>query len=818
MKPLGEGETCSCGFNPQNYMVESYHLTPGTILKDRYFIGSVLGEGGFGITYIGMDTVLERKIAVKEFFLSGYANRTNTVSMEIVTASGNKEKTYYNYLDKFLDEGKVMAKFGGNEGIVSIIDYFKLNNTAYIIMEFVEGETLKDYCKKNGSMNYDNMLEIMIPVMNALEQIHAQNYIHRDISPDNIMMTKKGSGKLLDFGAARNFDADGEKTLSVILKPGYAPEEQYRSKGKHGPWSDIYALCATMYFCLVGSAPSNSIERMVSDDVMAPHRLVPTCQPQYSNAIMKGMSVKWNDRYSSIAELRKALFEGEWNTANNAAPANENTSDKTMMLDQQNAQNTQNASITGYNTGFPQNNFGNQGQPQNYYSDTSQNGMTGFDQNYNNQYPQNDYNYNNNYNNNANYNNATEQQPKKSKALICLLVAIPLALVVIVGSLIAIGLSASDSDEEAVQKAIEAAEGFIDDKKYEEAIDEYNNALQLIEDDEDALAGRLDAYKKWINKELDDGKYEKAEKLLATAKKEYSDASLDKLAVKVYDAHLDDLSSQELFTEYEEIAQKAYDETGDEKYQDILDNMDDIAEGSEDAATVADAAEAAKGESGDPDFDATEAALEDVRPVIDEVAYKAYKGSLDDLHKYLAGSEFSKFLAKTSQIKSDVVYETPSGLIGIYHVESGIDHYAIYVGDFVNIGDERYIREGTGTYFIYNGNFAYYQGSWVDDSPNGYTTCDFYNTNGAYAYQWGMVIDGLWDGDVNMQYTDPSDGKVYSYTPNFTMGKLNAAGHTEDGLPIFAYCNENPNYYYYSQTKEHEFKTYGMPGFAELLL
>lgn len=310
MNPLSEGERCSCGFDPAGHMVEPYQLPLGTMLRDRFIIGTILGEGGFGITYIGYDTLFGRKVAIKEFFMSGYVTRTNTTSMQVVTFSGNKKELFENNLEKFLQEGRLLAKYTDVDGIVSILDYFKENGTAYIVMEFVEGETLRSYCKSHGQLSFEAIRSILMPVIDSLATIHKDNIIHRDISPDNIMISKDGKIKLLDFGAAREFEVDHSKSLSVILRPGFAPEEQYRSKGKQGPWTDVYSLCATIYFCMTGRTPTNSLERMADDDLAAICQVVPGCAVGYSDVIMKGMSVYRDGRYQSMEELKAAMLAG----------------------------------------------------------------------------------------------------------------------------------------------------------------------------------------------------------------------------------------------------------------------------------------------------------------------------------------------------------------------------------------------------------------------------------------------------------------------------------------------------------------------------
>ena len=286
-----------------------HQLAPGTILNGRYYVGSALGEGGFGITYIGRDLNLDMKVAIKEYYPTGYVNRSNTVSASLTCGTQGERKDYFEQgRDRFLREARTLAKFSGTEGIVDVRDFFEANNTAYIVMEYLDGLTLKDMLKQNGVMSAGHVVNLLMPIMRALKQVHDQDLIHRDISPDNIMFVD-GRIKLLDFGAARNVSAVANKSLSVVLKPGYAPEEQYRTKGVQGPWTDIYALCATMYKCITGTAPEDSTERLVNDSLRRPSEMGIAIAPQIENTIMKGLAVNAKDRFRNISELI-AAFEG----------------------------------------------------------------------------------------------------------------------------------------------------------------------------------------------------------------------------------------------------------------------------------------------------------------------------------------------------------------------------------------------------------------------------------------------------------------------------------------------------------------------------
>ena len=299
----------SCGKN-FDAEIAPHHLQPGVMLHNRYLVGSAIGEGGFGITYIGRDTLLDLKVAIKEYYPSGYANRSNMASSTVMSGTRTDIIEYFDKgKHKFINEARTLAKFSNETGIVSVRDFFEENNTAYIIMEYLEGTTLKSYIEQNGTITPEATVELILPVMESLKKVHSQGLIHRDISPDNIMLTEDNKVKLLDFGAARNVSSSGyaDKSLSVMLKPGYAPEEQYRSRGQQGPWTDIYALCATMYKCITGITPDDAAQRMFEDEVKAPSDLGIEIAPNVEAAILKGMSVHQKDRYQTIDDLIAAL-------------------------------------------------------------------------------------------------------------------------------------------------------------------------------------------------------------------------------------------------------------------------------------------------------------------------------------------------------------------------------------------------------------------------------------------------------------------------------------------------------------------------------
>lgn len=295
----------------------SYSLQRNTGLIGRYVIQEVLGQGGFGITYLGIDKLYGNKVAIKEYYPQKIAMRKAQYE-DVVTVTSIEEKNNYNKGKKrFLDEAQVMARFNKNEGIVKILDFFEANNTAYIVMEYLEGITLKQYLGKYGVIQFRNLIEMMLPLLEALIEIHSQGLIHRDISPDNIMVQHNSKLKLMDFGAARDYTESGNKSLTVILKPGYAPPEQYQTHGVQGPWTDIYALCATIYKCLTGITPPDAIARVMDDKFKEPDQLDGKLSPDIKKILWKGMNIFPEERYQDIVEFGEdvcdALFIPEEN-------------------------------------------------------------------------------------------------------------------------------------------------------------------------------------------------------------------------------------------------------------------------------------------------------------------------------------------------------------------------------------------------------------------------------------------------------------------------------------------------------------------------
>lgn len=309
MTPVQEGEPCTeCGLTAGTYSPSPHHLPPGTILVDRYLVGRVLGEGGFGITYIGCDLRLELKVAIKEYFPSDKVTRHAQASLQVSNYTGALAGNYEQGKEKYLQEARTMARMNKQAEIVSVRDFFQANNTAYIVMEYVEGTTFKELVlQKGGRIPAGEFLHMIEPLFGALGVMHETGLIHRDISPDNLMM-ENGCVRLLDFGCARE-SANGTETMTIALKHGYAPIEQYQNKGQ-GPWTDVYGLCATMYYCLTGKVPQQSLDRLCGDELILPRKLGVDLTENQERALLYGMGIRPRRRYQSIAELHAALYTG----------------------------------------------------------------------------------------------------------------------------------------------------------------------------------------------------------------------------------------------------------------------------------------------------------------------------------------------------------------------------------------------------------------------------------------------------------------------------------------------------------------------------
>ena len=297
-----------CGYIEGTPAKEAYHIKPGSLLHDRYTVGRAIGFGGFGITYIAWDNKLMQKVAIKEYMPSEYATRVPG-NLTVTIYDGERYTEFMTGLQKFLDEAQRLAKFQNVPGIVRILDCFSENLTAYIVMEYLDGMTLKQYLAEHGGkLPYEEAVEFILPVLAALQAVHKEGIIHRDISPDNIFITEDGEVKLLDFGAARYASTGYSKSLSVILKPGYAPAEQYLSHGEQGPWSDVYATAATLYRMITGVVPEEALERKEKDSLKPPSALGAKLPKNAEKAILNALNVRVENRTASAEEFEAQLL------------------------------------------------------------------------------------------------------------------------------------------------------------------------------------------------------------------------------------------------------------------------------------------------------------------------------------------------------------------------------------------------------------------------------------------------------------------------------------------------------------------------------
>ena len=278
-------------------------LPSGTLLRDQFRIGRVLGAGGFGVTYLGFDELLERPVAVKEYFPRHLAvDRTETNSVEPRSAAQDKDFDFG--LQRFLQEARTLAKFEDHPNIVRVRTFFGENGTGYLVMNYYEGYTLEEYIEaQSGWLPEDEALYIIHDVLKGLEAAHDAGVLHRDIDPSNIYLTGDGRVVLLDFGAARAAVGERTQTLSVMLKRGYAPHEQYHSRGEQGPWTDIYATAATLYRTLTGYKPPEAPARVMNEDLVPPIEISPSLSEEVNRAIVKGLEVLPQNRPQSISEF-----------------------------------------------------------------------------------------------------------------------------------------------------------------------------------------------------------------------------------------------------------------------------------------------------------------------------------------------------------------------------------------------------------------------------------------------------------------------------------------------------------------------------------
>ena len=311
-----------CGFSLQEYeRHRSLEILPaGVMLNQRYVVGKLLGKGGFGVTYLGFDDKLQTAVAIKEYFPVGVCMRDNvsprapgTPAVQVRIVSSQAVPVYNKGLRDQEREAVMLANIS-LPGVVNVKDFFRENGTGYIIMKYVDGVDLRNYVRDQGRrLSEQEVLGMVRQVVISLGQIHRQNIIHRDISPDNIMIDRDGQAVLIDFGSARLAMADTNRSMTVLLKQGYAPPEQYSTSGRQGPWTDVYALCATVYYLMTGRVPADAVERMNRPDDQQQMR-APLAAAGVSEhtqrALLRGLAIRQEDRFHTMEQLYDALYGG----------------------------------------------------------------------------------------------------------------------------------------------------------------------------------------------------------------------------------------------------------------------------------------------------------------------------------------------------------------------------------------------------------------------------------------------------------------------------------------------------------------------------
>lgn len=306
-KKKGNDDVCPyCGYMEGAQLQQAYQLVPGTILHKRYIIGVSIGIGGFGITYSGYDTKLHLKVAVKEFYPAGLVNRADG-ERKVGVFSGTKEREFRRQHDRFLEEARNMALFSKDQDIINVYDFFEENDTAYIIMEYVDAPLLKDRLKE-GRLSEEEACGYMQALLQALDKVHRQGIIHKDISPDNLFLTGKDSIKLFDFGAAKFHGTETERTVSVVVKSGYTPPEQYSSENEQGVYMDIYAAGAVFYEMLTGEKPMDALDRIAEDNLNKPGGFPVKIEEYLERIVLKAMALDPKMRFQSAEQMQMALL------------------------------------------------------------------------------------------------------------------------------------------------------------------------------------------------------------------------------------------------------------------------------------------------------------------------------------------------------------------------------------------------------------------------------------------------------------------------------------------------------------------------------
>lgn len=299
-----------CGFNERELKQEAYYLTPGTVVGGKYIIGRALSYAGYTVTYIGMDAENNRKVLVKEYLPNEFSTRPEG-DKEVTIYSGDAKEQFEEGLTTFLNEANRIQQLGRPQGIMQVYDCVAENDTGYVISEYLEGQTLAQILEGGKKFSPQEAKEFICEILEGLRRVHPLDVVHCDIAPETILVTRTGEIKLLDFGATRYVTTANSKSLAIILKQGYAPEEQYRSQGVRGPWTDVYALGAVMYHMITGIVPIESVDRALVDELKAPSQLGVPMPKNMENALMNALNVYQKDRTPSAEVFYQELNSDE---------------------------------------------------------------------------------------------------------------------------------------------------------------------------------------------------------------------------------------------------------------------------------------------------------------------------------------------------------------------------------------------------------------------------------------------------------------------------------------------------------------------------
>ncbi|HOP02747.1 MAG TPA: serine/threonine-protein kinase [Flexilinea sp.] len=295
---------CGCG-NGSCPQFAAQQILPGSVLNGHFVVGKLLGQGSFGITYLCFDLDKNKKVAIKEYFPSEYVRRNN---LEMIPDAVNYSDLVIRGMEYFCEEVKILMEFNQHPNIVQIDDYFFENGTAYFVMEYVEGVSLKNYLDIKGDrISFEESWEILLPIMRALAEVHQAGLLHRDVAPDNIFLCQNGETKLLDFGSSRFAFNRNMTEFPLTIKPGYAPLEQYRDFDRQGPWTDIYQMGAVFYRAITGRIPPEAIERLALDALTSPIQLGLNVPEEADRSIMKALNLDPQDRFLNFTDMIKGF-------------------------------------------------------------------------------------------------------------------------------------------------------------------------------------------------------------------------------------------------------------------------------------------------------------------------------------------------------------------------------------------------------------------------------------------------------------------------------------------------------------------------------